>query len=247
MPVHTCEKDVLPPVLVLAGGFGTRLKGVLDGKPKPLAPVRDRPFLHFLLDDWLASGIQRFIFLLHYKADQIEEFLGAYFSSLMDSEANFSCLIEPEPRGTGGAVKFATTKVNLPKEVIIVNADTWLPGGVRLLLAAKANCIAGVRIADSARFGGLDVEGGRVVGFREKDVRGPACLINGGAYRLRTDLFTDRELPVNFSIETDILTRLANEGDLDVFEASDGFIDIGVPEDYEKFRAWVSGGQNGPL
>ncbi|MEE2875571.1 MAG: sugar phosphate nucleotidyltransferase [Chloroflexota bacterium] len=247
MLVDTCKEAASPPLLVLAGGFGTRLQGVLGGKPKALAPVRGRPFLAFLLDDWVASGVKRFVFILHYKADQIEEFVCHYFSSSKNSDVTFVCLIEPAPMGTGGAIRFATTQVCFPDEILVVNADTWLPGGVRLLLRAQANCIASVSVDNAARFGGLDIEGDLVVGFREKDATASRCLINGGAYRLRRDLFTGSALPLNFSIETEILARLASERILNVIEASEGFIDIGVPEDYEKFKRWVARGEDGKI
>ena len=243
----TCNQSASPPLLVLAGGFGTRLKDVLNGRPKPLAPVSGRPFLAFLLDDWVASGVKRFVFLLHYKAHQIEEFVCNYFLSLEDQQISYVCLVEPAPMGTGGAIRFATTKVCFPDELLVVNADTWLPGGVRLLLHAKANCLAAVNVDNAARFGGLDVEGDLVVGFHEKDAKAKGCLINGGAYRLKTDLFTHSALPLNFSIETEIFTRLADEKMLSVIEASKEFIDIGVPEDYEKFKRWVAGGRGGKL
>lgn len=241
------NQSALPPLLVLAGGFGTRLKDVLNGEPKPLAPISGKPFLEFLLDDWVECGVKRFVFLLHYKADQIEDFVCNYFASLRDSDMSFVCLIEPAPMGTGGAVRFATTKLSFPNEILIVNADTWLPGGLRLLLDARANCIAGVRVDNSARFGGLDVEADLVVGFREKDPMAAQCLINGGAYRLRTNLFTQSALPSKFSIETEIFTSLASERALRVIEAGDGFIDIGIPEDYAKFKVWVAGGRNGEI
>lgn len=245
--MSSCKESFAPPVLVLAGGFGTRLQGVLNGEPKPLAPIGDRPFLAFLLDDWIASGLTNFVFLLHHKAREIIDFVNSYFSCLHDVDVSFVCITESEPRGTGGAVSFAASQISLPTEILIVNADTWLPGGLRLLLNEGANCIAGVRVDNSARFGGLDVEHGFVVGFREKEPVALMGLVNGGAYRLKTELFTNRALPLHFNIETRVLTDLADKRELKMIEAHDGFIDIGIPEDYAKFKEWIAGGGNGTV
>ena len=52
---------MISTAIVLAGGLGTRLKGALKGLPKPMAPIRDRPFLEYQMDFWIDQGISRFI------------------------------------------------------------------------------------------------------------------------------------------------------------------------------------------
>ena len=64
-------------LLVLAGGFGTRLRTAVTDVPKPLAPVGDVPFLQLQIEHWLDQGIREFTFLLHHQADQIVAFLKA--------------------------------------------------------------------------------------------------------------------------------------------------------------------------
>ena len=59
-------------LMVLAGGFGTRLRSVVSDVPKPLAPVAGKPFIVHLIDHWVNQGIEDFIFLLHYEADEIK-------------------------------------------------------------------------------------------------------------------------------------------------------------------------------
>ena len=58
-------------LLVLAGGFGTRLKTSIGDVPKALAPIGGIPFLQLQLEHWLSQGVQEFNFLLHHQADQI--------------------------------------------------------------------------------------------------------------------------------------------------------------------------------
>lgn len=59
-------------LLVLAGGFGTRLKSLVSDLPKPLAPVEDKSFLEYLIYNWPDQGVSQFIFLLHYEANKIK-------------------------------------------------------------------------------------------------------------------------------------------------------------------------------
>ena len=62
-------------LLVLAGGFGTRLQSVLKGCPKPLADVNGQPFIKFLFQDWINNGFNDFILSLHFEAQMIIDFV----------------------------------------------------------------------------------------------------------------------------------------------------------------------------
>ena len=63
-------------LLVLAGGFGTRLKSILPNTPKVMAPICKKPFLYYQIENWSNQGIKSFNFLLHYEADQIIRYCG---------------------------------------------------------------------------------------------------------------------------------------------------------------------------
>ena len=115
-------------LMVLAGGFGTRLQTAVADVPKALAPIGDVPFLQLQLDHWLAQGLRGFTFLLHHQADQIIAFLQAHrFGLLKDCQVNW--LIEPVPMDTGGAIAHAVKTLDLKDEFLVTNADTWLGGG----------------------------------------------------------------------------------------------------------------------
>ena len=62
------------PMIVLAGGFGTRLRSEISDLPKPLAPVKGRAFIEFLLDKWLCDGFRDFYFSLFYRSDDLITF-----------------------------------------------------------------------------------------------------------------------------------------------------------------------------
>ena len=94
--------DVLMEAIVLAGGLGTRLRGVVDDVPKPMAPVQGRPFLAFVLDQLVDAGFRTAIFAAGYRHEAIRSYFGEKYRGL---ELLYS--VESEPLGTGGAIRFA--------------------------------------------------------------------------------------------------------------------------------------------
>ena len=91
-------------VIILAGGFGTRLQSVVKDLPKCLVEINGKPFLSHLIDFLLNQNFTKFIFAIGYKSDLVEEFVIQNYGNL---EYSFS--VETEPLGTGGAIKKAFT------------------------------------------------------------------------------------------------------------------------------------------
>ena len=89
-------------VIVLAGGFGTRLSHIIPDLPKPMAPVCGRPFLRYVLDDLQRQGAERVILAVGYKQDAIRGYFGESYRGM---ELLYSA--EDEPLLTGGAIKKA--------------------------------------------------------------------------------------------------------------------------------------------
>jgi len=216
--------------IVLAGGFGTRLRGVVDDVPKPLAPVAGRPFLAWLLDRLAASGMRRCILATGYLSDVIEQRIGTRWQGM---EIAYS--VEPEPLGTGGAIRLAANRLQ-GDAAHVLNGDTWLEYDPIALEAAACESYAPVAIAlahvdDVARYGAVDIDHGRVAGFREKGEAGPGW-INAGCYFLGADALAALPARNAFSFEQDVLQPRVQAGVVAAFTTTAGFIDIGVPEDY---------------
>ena len=104
--------------IILAGGFGTRLREALPDLPKCMAPVNGRPFLYYVINYLRSQGIEKFIFSLGYKHEVIEAWLQTDFPTL-----DFQCLVEKEPLGTGGAILASCYKTS-EQTVLVVNGDT---------------------------------------------------------------------------------------------------------------------------
>ena len=225
--------------IVLAGGFGTRLRGIVDDVPKPLAPVAGRPFLAWLLDRLATGGMRRCILATGYLSDVIEQRIGARWQGM---EIAYS--VEPEPLGTGGAIRLAATRLQ-GDAAHVLNGDTWLEyDSVALEDTARAAgasmTIALARVDDVARYGAVDIDNGRVTGFREKGESGPGW-INAGCYFLGADALAALPVRDAFSFEQDVLQPRVQARAVAAFTATAGFIDIGVPEDYARAQLQFAG------
>lgn len=218
-------------VFVLAGGLGTRIRSVLGDVPKLLAPLVGRTYLSHLLD-WLRKfGARRVVLGLGFQAQAVISHLRQRPFDDLDIEA----LIEPEPLGTAGALRFARAMLRTPI-VLVLNGDSLVDadlcefirhhrasGAVGTLLCASVN--------DARRYGRVVLEDrGRIAGFAEKDaiVLGPA-LISAGIYLLSAGLLDDIVAGGATSLERDVFARLPS-GSLAAFTKCDKFIDIGTPE-----------------
>jgi NDP-sugar pyrophosphorylase family protein len=229
-------------IAVLAGGFGTRLRSIVPDLPKPLAPVEGLPFLKYQIDAWESEGASTITFLLHYEADKIEAYLDARKRSNPKCQVNYEVLIEPQPLGTGGAIANAVRYSKyLKNNFYVVNADTWLKGGLTAMTASTAPAIGLVYVGDSRRYGRVSSEGGRVISFLEKDASSMGGWINAGMYHLEPRLFEDWD-GAPCSLELDLLPRLIQKQHVCGLELKSEFIDIGIPEDYQKFCTYIARG-----
>ena len=221
--------------IVLVGGLGTRLRGVVSDLPKPLAPVAGRPFLAWVLDHLAETGMRRVILAAGYLADKVEQAIGGHWQGMTVSYS-----IEARALGTGGAVRQACAQLH-GDTAHILNGDTFLryrPGALAsAVVSAGARIgIALAQVPDVARYGAVDCEQGRVRAFREKGQSG-AGYINAGCYFLTAAAIAALPAEESYSLETEVLTPMAAAGGLVGFAETSHFIDIGVPEDYQRAQA----------
>ena len=217
-------------VIILAGGLGTRLRSAIGEVPKPMAPVDGKPFLHYQLL-WLESyGVDKVVLSIGYKAEMITDHFGQKFNGISIEYA-----IEKEPLGTGGAILYAMRKTGGDR-VLIVNGDTWFPVDIGRLVeehesAAARLTIALKKMTNFSRYGTVELEGNRIVGFREKQEMSVG-LINGGIYLMDRSFVENSVNMKKFSFETDILEKRVETGAIAGVVFDVPFIDIGVPGDY---------------
>lgn len=224
--------------IVLAGGFGTRLREVVPDLPKPMAPINGRPFLEVLLSSLARKGCTRIVFSLGFMAEKIIAHFG-------DSYAGIKLVyeVESKPLGTGGAIRTALARCN-SDHVFIFNGDTYLDLEVdaleRMWLASRRPIIVVREVPDTARFGRVEMQDGRVSAFLEKSMPGRG-LINAGCYVLPPDALDEFLLNQPFSIETEFFVNHLKSIRFDGFVTSGQFIDIGIPNDYALAQTALAG------
>lgn len=226
--------------IVLVGGRGTRLQPVVRDVPKPLAPVAGRPFLAWVLDHLADNGLRRIILATGYLSAQIETFAGRRWRGM---QVDYS--VEEAPLGTGGAVRKAAA-MSQGEGIHVLNGDTFLRYSpvdleqtTRELTATTGIALA--RVDDIRRYGAVEFEQGRVTAFREKGQSG-AGFINAGCYFLSGTVLDALPASECFSLEESVLVPLASQGGIAAFDRTEGFIDIGVPEDYLRAQALFGNG-----
>lgn len=231
------DTSSIKEAVVLAGGFGTRLSQVVRDVPKPLAPVYTRPFLTFLLDKLSDAGVTRVILAVGYRWQQIQTYFG---DSYRNMEIRYS--VEDTPLGTGGAVKKAMEQV-VGTAVWVLNGDTFFDVDLSDLSALSSrhpDCplvFALRRVDDVSRYGEVRIDAdGRVLAFAEKEEGARPGTVNGGLYLVRTEWMRRLDLPEKFSFENDVLAVVWRQTPVYAQAFNPFFIDIGVPDDYNKAR-----------
>jgi D-glycero-alpha-D-manno-heptose 1-phosphate guanylyltransferase len=222
--------------LILAGGLGTRLRTVIEDRPKPLAPVADRPFLEYLILQVKNQGFIDIVLCIGYLGEQIQN----YFGDGNRWGVQISYSQEKELLGTGGAIKLAQ-RVIKEDNLLVMNGDSFLQVDLNKLITyhlkkeAQAT-IALVEADDSTRYGAVEInEEGEIENFVEKGERSRLNLINGGVYLLNRKVFDD--IPEGkTSLEREVFPRLIGKGFYGM-PVKGFFIDIGVVEEYQRLQS----------
>jgi len=223
--------------IVLAGGFGKRLRQVVPDLPKPMAPVAGRPFLEILLTCLARKGFTRVVLSLGYMAEKIIGHFGPRFAGL---ELLYE--VETQPLGTGGAIRQAAQHCRVD-HYFVFNGDSYLDLDVAAVeawwQANRAPIIVARALPDTQRYGRLETHDGHVTGFVAKGVSGPG-LINGGCYVFGASELSALPLGQAFSIEADYFPAHVKARRFDYFLTDGQFIDIGVPEDFARAQMELS-------
>ena len=213
--------------VILAGGLGTRLRGVIGEIPKCMAPVDGKPFLQYQLE-WLSRfDVRHVVLSVGYLRGQVMDFVKS-----REWPFAVSFAIEKEPLGTGGGIRLALQKCR-EKQVFVLNGDTFYNVDLAAMTFTAPVTLALKPMRDFDRYGAVDWDGDLVTGFREKQPCAEG-LINGGVYAIDRSQLDMSLFPKTFSFEREVLEPLTDYG-LVAGEVQDGyFIDIGIPEDYAR-------------
>jgi D-glycero-alpha-D-manno-heptose 1-phosphate guanylyltransferase len=218
--------------IILAGGFGTRLKSVVSDVPKPMALIGDIPFLSYLLEELHNYNFTKVIIAAGYKSEVIESHYGSFFKNI-----KLVYSIEKEPLGTGGAIFEASSMIG-SDHFFVLNGDTFFKIDFSRMEENFIKSKSGLSVALKAmvnfdRYGTVTTGEDRITSFNEKEFCKKG-LINGGIYLINKSWFIKRVENKVFSFEKDILEKHVAEDEITYYKSDGYFIDIGIPEDYSK-------------
>lgn len=226
---------MLKTAIILAGGFGTRLQRVVNDVPKPMAPINGIPFLNYQLNYLKHYGIKKIILSVGYLSEKIKNFYQSAFNGL-----ELSYVIEDTPLGTGGGIRLAMQSAD-DDLVLVLNGDSFFDLNIHTFFELHKQSLAQLSLAlrqvnDAARYGTiLSNASQQIISFKEKNNIPHAGTINAGVYILNKNIYLENtKSNLNFSIEKDFFETHLQELIIKGFEFNGYFIDIGIPEDYEK-------------
>lgn len=231
-------------LVILAGGFGTRLQSVVSAVAKPMAPVFDQPFLYWLVKNWLSRRIQfdRIVFSVGYKAESIKSYFSDNFFGV-----RVSYVEESQPLGTGGAL-IRVCRECRGDALCIVNGDTWFLPSQEFNWPEDADqptlTMFLKKIEDVSRFGAIDFSAAGELKSIKRGANGSGW-VNGGVYLVNktgVEVIANtvfQTLPVSLEeylfpkwlIDKQIVLRsIKNEMP---------FLDIGIPSDYSRAEEFL--------
>jgi NDP-sugar pyrophosphorylase family protein len=218
--------------VVLAGGFGTRIKHLLGDLPKPMAPVNGKPFIEWVVRYLAAQGIRNVILSTGHLAETVEK----HFAPQPVKNVRVTCVPETTPLGTAGGFLNAARSIEInPAGWLVLNGDSLAAAPLEKLFSSLdqppiEGAILGVPVADASRFGTISQNAsGELTGFNEK--KSGAGNINAGVYLFRD--VTLKKFPAKspLSFETDVFPALIKGGvRLKTIVTDAPFLDIGTPE-----------------
>jgi D-glycero-alpha-D-manno-heptose 1-phosphate guanylyltransferase len=220
--------------IVLAGGFGTRLRKIVSDVPKSMALINGRPFLEYLLDYLILQGITHVVLSVGYLHQSISGHFGEHYRSL-----SIDYSVENEPLGTGGGIRLAMWKIS-GLRTFALNGDSLFRVNMAELLdfhiKKKSEATLALRkMEDTSRYGRVAVNRTRrISGFEEKGVSAGPGLINGGIYVIEKNFLMEPWFRGRFSIEKDCFERCYSNARFFGYQSEAYFRDIGIPEDYLK-------------
>jgi mannose-1-phosphate guanylyltransferase len=244
-PIPSNGKRRLRKALVMAGGFGTRMKELTKDTPKPMLPLQGKPILEYTIDMCRRYGISEIAISIHYFGDKIKE----HFGDGSRFGVNIVYVEEKEPLGTGGALRLFRHWLTEP--FMMCNADELKDINLsemhsHHMMSNALATIALTAVEDPSQYGVVDMEGNRITRFVEKPKKeeAPSNFINAGLYIIEPQAI--KLIPEGYTmVEKDLFPLLAKKKRLNGFKFHGQWFDTGTPERYSHAQKSWKGFQEG--
>ncbi len=221
--------------VVLAGGFGTRLRPLSCTRSKPMFPIANKPILAWIIEGLAEAGVEEAILAVNYLANNIQSYFGSKFNGVRIKYAH-----ESRPMGTGGPLWAARRWVKDGHSFLMLYGDIFSAFSYSELIdfhdrnGATAT-LALCEIEDVSMYGVAEMDSnGQVSRFLEKPEpwESKSRLINAGAFVLDPSVYKYLPGRGRFSMERQVFPRLASEGRLFGHVFKEPWTDVGRPADY---------------
>ena len=221
------------PVVLMAGGLGTRLRPLTDNCPKPLLRVGDKPIMEIILENFIQQGFSNFYISVNYKADMIED----YFGDGNRYGVSIQYIREKKQLGTAGALSLLPEDISEP--VLVMNGDLLTKVDFGQLLdchryrqADATMCVREYRY--QVPYGVVDIDDWEIKGLKEKPLH--SVFVNAGIYMLQPDVVRDIPKDSYFDMTDVFSENLKKKRKNIAFPIREYWMDVGRLEDFERAR-----------
>jgi len=223
-------------VVILAGGFGTRLRPLSSTRPKPMIPVLGKPNLQYILENLeKIKEIDEVILSVHYMRGEIREFIE---DKMSDYPKDIRFVNDPMPLETGGALKNIEEFVG--EEFLVIYGDVFTNFNFEELIKAhKENgglvTVALTKVYDPEKYGVVITDDeGKIVDFEEKPLKPKSNIVDAGIYMVNKEVLKGIPKGKEIYFEREILPRLVSQGQVYgyMMPRENYWVDLGTPEDF---------------
>ena len=231
------EYELPMTAVIMAGGYGERLRPLTKDLPKPMLPLGDRPLLEHIIGELHSAGIRQVNITTHYKGEMIED----HFRDGSKFGMDIQYVDEKEPLGTAGALSLMEAT---DEPLLVINGDIVSKVDLRAMLNYHVEHRADMTVAlrhyeYQVPFGVVDLQGVELTSIREKPTE--QFLINAGIYLIGS--IACKRVPKGRRYDmTDLIVDLIEDGMRVVgFPVQEYWVDVGQMEDYEQAQAEAGG------
>lgn len=224
--------------IILAGGLGTRLRPIVSDVPKPLANINNTPFIIFLIKFWKSQGVENFYLSVGYKSEKFNEILDGY-----ELNVNLKYVLENRPLGTGGGLLNVLEHIPSDVSFLVMNGDTYFPINLEQISKFHISKQSDLTIAltkknDTMRYQKICVNNVmKIIADNTFHQKNDSFYVNAGLYLVANKNYFSNfeyEYDTKISFEEKFIKELINKKSIYGFYSNEFFIDIGLPDDYER-------------